>query len=378
MYRNMINFNKPTALLLISSLIFLSCKGTSQSDSYFDFDAPLLETELILSIGDSPEHQIGDFYEFQIDSKGRIFIPDDALHLIHVFDNDGQLLRTIGREGRGPGEFESVVLTIGSRDELLIFDWQLRRVQQFEEAANSWEVTNTLDIKQEGMAFPVRVIAVDDNSFFVEYVNAHSSNPDAGEAFPFVRLKNHEGTTLIDNVATFSKNDALVVRTPNSVSVRPHPFGSETHIYYTGNTLYHVWGGAMNVLKTSLNGNEAKTDTLFSIRSPQVPVTSIDWQKIFDKYDYEDEFRRAARESEVITKSQVAGIAVDDVNRVWLKRNVDEGSPIWSVFTKNGRLLYNVELPKEFRIMEVRNNLIYGINKDEFDVAEVQVYRISQ
>jgi hypothetical protein len=134
----------------------------------------------------------------------------------------------------------------------------------------------------------------------------------------------------------------------------------------------------MNVLKTSLNGNEAKTDTLFSIRSPQVPVTSIDWQKIFDKYDYEDEFRRAARESEVITKSQVAGIAVDDVNRVWLKRNVDEGSPIWSVFTKNGRLLYNVELPKEFRIMEVRNNLIYGINKDEFDVAEVQVYRISQ
>ena len=40
-----------------------------------------------------------------IDDQGNVYALDMQLSQIHVFDRDGHLLRTIGREGEGPGEF---------------------------------------------------------------------------------------------------------------------------------------------------------------------------------------------------------------------------------------------------------------------------------
>lgn len=40
-----------------------------------------------------------------IDERGNVYALDMQLSQVHVFDRDGNLLRTIGREGEGPGEF---------------------------------------------------------------------------------------------------------------------------------------------------------------------------------------------------------------------------------------------------------------------------------
>jgi hypothetical protein len=42
-----------------------------------------------------------------VDDSGEIYVLDSQLHEILVFDNGGEWLRTIGREGEGPGEFRN-------------------------------------------------------------------------------------------------------------------------------------------------------------------------------------------------------------------------------------------------------------------------------
>jgi hypothetical protein len=64
--------------------------------------------------------------------------PDGSLHvqqprelLIRVFDSGGRFVRTIGRSGRGPGEFEMLNAIGWVVDTLYAIDYSLRRVTQF-------------------------------------------------------------------------------------------------------------------------------------------------------------------------------------------------------------------------------------------------------
>ncbi len=56
---------------------------------------------------DDEEVFFGTIAEFLKDDAGNIYLLDGQLSEIHVFDPDGELLRTIGRQGEGPGEFQN-------------------------------------------------------------------------------------------------------------------------------------------------------------------------------------------------------------------------------------------------------------------------------
>jgi len=57
--------------------------------------------------GDDDEVFFGTIAEFLHDDDGNIYLLDGQLSEINVFDASGELLRTIGREGEGPGEFQN-------------------------------------------------------------------------------------------------------------------------------------------------------------------------------------------------------------------------------------------------------------------------------
>jgi hypothetical protein len=67
-----------------------------------------LEEELRIGIddGDGPE-LFGEIRDFAVDAYGRIYILEGQAQEIRVFNPDGSYIRTIGRQGGGPGEFKS-------------------------------------------------------------------------------------------------------------------------------------------------------------------------------------------------------------------------------------------------------------------------------
>lgn len=61
--------------------------------------------------------------------RGRLYVADTAAHDIKVFDDAGTLLRTLGRRGDGPGEFNFPTHLAWAGDELYVTDTLNSRVQ---------------------------------------------------------------------------------------------------------------------------------------------------------------------------------------------------------------------------------------------------------
>ena len=73
------------------------------------YKGPILELKEDLSLG-GPEAQgeyaFGKVQTFIVDGSGSIYVLDRKNFNIKVFDSSGRCLRTFGRQGQGPGEFE--------------------------------------------------------------------------------------------------------------------------------------------------------------------------------------------------------------------------------------------------------------------------------
>jgi len=75
------------------------------------YKTPILELKEELSIG-GPEAKGQDVFirirDFIVDDAGNFYISDSREDHIKVFDTEGRYLRTIGRHGQGPGEFDGI------------------------------------------------------------------------------------------------------------------------------------------------------------------------------------------------------------------------------------------------------------------------------
>ena len=74
------------------------------------YKTPVLELEEELSLGGPDaqgEYVFGQIRHFAVDDAGAIYVLDSQALNVKVFDASGSYVRTIGRKGQGPGEFEA-------------------------------------------------------------------------------------------------------------------------------------------------------------------------------------------------------------------------------------------------------------------------------
>lgn len=66
-----------------------------------------------------------------VDDAGRIYVADTKPNVIKVFSRDGELVRTVGREGEGPGEFRAAFIAVQGA-ELVVHDPANARTSVFD------------------------------------------------------------------------------------------------------------------------------------------------------------------------------------------------------------------------------------------------------
>jgi hypothetical protein len=109
-----------TPALLITSAVVVGCGNSAAvGEARETWD---LAREFRMGSIDDPEQSLTHFSELQVGPDDAMYIPQPREQRIRLYSRDGGLLRTIGRLGQGPGEFQTITRLGWSGDTLWVAD----------------------------------------------------------------------------------------------------------------------------------------------------------------------------------------------------------------------------------------------------------------
>lgn len=106
-----------------------ACSGDESGGDETEGAPDVVASEVVtigLAEGD-PDYLFGDIQAVAMDAAGRVYVADRIGSMVRVYGPDGAFLRQLGREGRGPGEYEwPVGLDFAPDGRLLVRDsWRI-------------------------------------------------------------------------------------------------------------------------------------------------------------------------------------------------------------------------------------------------------------
>ncbi|MEX0660938.1 MAG: 6-bladed beta-propeller [Balneolaceae bacterium] len=137
--------------------------------------------------GNTEDVYINNISEFTTDEAGRVFIADvdPRSTAIHVYSPDGSYITRLGREGRGPGEFNSLCCLKIRSNRLYVIDKALARLTVY--STDSWDLLETrsmdLDnVENAGQLKEKRLwnyYFLDDETRFLAFINPQKNFEEA-------------------------------------------------------------------------------------------------------------------------------------------------------------------------------------------------------
>lgn len=327
--------------------------------------------------GDPGPDEFGMVRSIVADAGGAIYVADVQANEIRVFGADGAHLRTIGRSGDGPGEFNALYALAWIGDTLAAFDPRNGRIG-FLSPAGDW-LGSTLYLPLTADPMTVRF---------------HAASVD--EAYIIGYLRREDGSRMIFNRVTGSGiADTLVPPPltgfgPSPVIVCPHPDGgisffttpfAPRHVTTPapGGVLATAWSADYRVALVTEAG-----DTVRVIERDYRPYPLMDEEWEAGTADY----RRFREEmpgvrceppglSRPDAKPAIRHLFFDAEGRLWVERYADDGFA-YDIFDRDGRFLGTVDVPdRDERFPPyARSGWLYQVETDEFGVQQVASYRV--
>lgn len=352
------------AILFFTTIVMLiSCASEEQSaDEIRTAELPEVELNHLFKL-DEPEGMFFERIQFiQTDSEDRIFLADQEANHVLVYDETGDFITTIGREGAGPDEFRAILnMFVDENDQLIVFDMANNRSVFFREENGSWQPEEFVSI--EGTRFGVQTADREGN-----YTLRQSRNqmPDPG-AYWYIHVLGagslDEG--LIHDDAIEFREMGYLVRDDGMMN--GIPFGRTTLLArgHDGK-LYLAWNEDFEVAVY-----DAKMEPVDSVRAaiPNQPVSTEERRERLDRLD---QFRSLASEHMPDTKPVAEAMWVDPQQNIWLQTH---DSPEFLVLDSNGEPIGSFDLEGERRILHVDGDRVYTVLSDDEGYA-VDVYEV--
>ncbi len=274
-----------------------------------------------------------------VDSAGRIYLMDRKPTVIKLFGSDGTFLRTVGREGAGPGEFRTgLIATAGMR--VVVHDPQTARTTVFDSGGaylRSWA----------GPCCHWREIQVDTAGLI--YLPAMPTEGIPG--YPVIRYR-IDGT-LVDtiHVPGSSEEHHWIIRqgegnmATTNVPLSPRVIAG----YHPQGGLVFGFSGGFQLVR-SMTGRD--TFRLFRRRWDPVAVSAATRQKLVDdmvrNWDWlPQSTTRAVFLPEDIPSTRPAfdRILADPLGQVWVRSDDGADGVWWAVFDPSGAWLGGLRVP---------------------------------
>lgn len=358
-----------------------------------------LEQEMLVAPAMDDTSLFGSIYEFDVDAANRLWVFDGSSSSIFLFGSDGALIRRIGREGGGPGEFKQDNGMIALADTgLAVLDYENARLSFFSAAGDfqtSWRVPTGF--------FTTSGLVTDRSGSF--FIRRPVTEPREGEILGRMGLvRVLEDGTLRDSLAP----PDLDVPREVYVAVSPDGRGRSSTASGFAPNYYWAWhpdgyfvvghGGKYEVILARTQGKPV------AIRRSMTPVPVGDEERTLAQERITWSMRRTnpawTWQGPAIptTKAPLTQLLVSRDGRIWARVATpseripdaeldpprENGPPpnrfrspaVWEVFAPDGTFLGRIAFPPRTTLVEADGDMVWATTRDENDLPGVARYRI--
>ncbi len=334
--------------------------------------------------GSTDQMLIGRIGDLAVDRLDRVFIADEQKQLIYVFKPNGQFITQLGREGRGPSEF-NYIKKVQTRNNLLYaFDanFGIRRVSVYTldtlasdqtiELARNRKKINSLTKTYPG----VHEIYVRNNGSYVAEFISHGANPTQkwqnkeikGLLYPLDRtgdITSHKMIEFIEEIRTYHMGSRMGLLPIKAF------FGNASIVLASDNTIY--WAGPKNFLIKEYRSDGGYKQSFYYPRK-KIPLT----RKSALKAGVQDYYIKNMESMELPqTWPVVTNMKIDDQDQLWVATTVEDMSVYeWWVLKNTGELITRFKWPRDKPIEEVKNGFMYTREMDERGIENIVKYEI--
>jgi hypothetical protein len=335
-----------------------------------------------------------EVFDLEIGTNGEIYVGQPRTWNVLVFSSQGQPLRTIGRRGQGPGEFQTVGRLGWIGDTLWVLNF--RNVNLFRPDGSFVRrvAPATLPNLGEGVRMLLPGPILSDGSILL----IPESDPAAvarGDVRMEPVVRSTQAGELIDTMAVVSVMGRTVYLNIQRRAAREaHPVADAPLWLNTAD------GQGLVLVERSVHGRSPARefrvmrinlagDTIVSSTFRYQPVAiTAEWRnqlfsRLTSRHARSDPPAAVERElREQITLPAVHAPVTQLVpgrdGTIWLRREDAAGTMVdWWVLDAGAALLGMVQLPAGLRVLRADQQTVWGVLKDELDVTRIHVYTLT-
>ena len=348
----------------------------------------------VVSIGPKTLSETGAPDEFggvtsvALGPDGEIFVADARNHEVRVFGLDGAHRRTFGREGEGPGDFQTISSLARLGDRLLTYDPILGRVGEWS-PTGEWLGQQRTRGRVGGIGGAIRIFPVGPDEAYRYEVGRVATETRFGNVlrrlFVGLNSRGETGDTLLqlegpadrlpDGITCeYGEGYLRFFGIPFAASFMQHP-GS-------GGVIYSALSSEYRIAATRNDG----ADTLRVIERPlpPEPVGDDEWEEgNREFFEWRAQNRSAACEPSgpvrPPTRPLIARLHVAPDGKLWVEVARMAGNR-WEVFDPDGRLIGSVPAPAHGTGLGVAaafgpSDHLLTVRRDSLDIDHVDVWR---
>jgi hypothetical protein len=338
----------PVAFHLSATPLFTV--GERTSDPRYEFPSGVLATRL---------------------SGGQLIVSVFAASDLRVYDRAGHFVRTIGREGQGPGEFEGIGLMCRVRgDSLLVVDRNDRRLSVLDSAGNV--------AYQHAVVRPLPRCPVN-GALFMTYTLPASEQPDSSARDPrrrvrLVQMERGPNAKSEVDLGMFPSGDGnLLIAMRNAQGQSggrlrtQRPFGRVTTFAPDGDEIYIGEGTTYEIRTLAADGRLLRILRIDAAPEPVTPELrdAFRAEQIAPLTGQSRQDRDGVLRQRSLYPSRVPAygdVRVDGARRLWVQKYPlpAQKTQEWTVFNRDGEMLGLAAMPADLRVLEIDSDYVLG------------------
>lgn len=341
-------------------------------------DLPLVRLDTVVVIGTvagQPSHEFARITSGLLE-RDRVLVADGSSSEIRAFDLDGRHIRTVGRQGAGPGEFESLRwIAASAQDTVYAWDSSLSRLSVFD-AELAFVRSVVPAFTRSGTAMVLGL--VDDSTLLTSVLAAPSRSA----------VVNQVRTGSV-NLSTVSLAKSANPETLIELSGRPVYFREDGRFLAVPLTVLPGYGAgasriyAGNGADAELSGFGLDGDLKLIVRLPSpAPIDPTMWSAAREAYlaggPTEHLQSRAALFDAIPQPDSLpsfAGLRVARSGEIWVGafEMPETETRTWTIMSDAGIAQARLDLPVNVRILDVTGTRLVGVARDELGVERIIV-----